>query len=57
MTTHPLPAREFAHAADVYPRLPVFARWERLRHRQAHWFAECVAEAVRIVLPPEANSG
>ncbi len=41
-----LPRREFTHLADIAPRPAALNRWERVRHRQAHWFAECVAEAV-----------
>lgn len=50
MATHPLPRREFTHAADLQPRAPIFARWERHRHREAHWFVECVAEALGVFL-------
>ena len=46
---HAMPRREFTHMADIVPRPPVLNRWERVRHRQAHWLAECVAEAVSLV--------
>lgn len=43
---HQLPRRDVVHLADVHTRQPVFSVWERYRHRQAHWFVECVAESV-----------
>lgn len=44
---HKLPRSDIVHLADIQPRLPVFTVWERHRHRQAHWFVESAAEAVR----------
>ena len=46
MTMHRLPRRDVVHLADIHVRPPVFSVWERYRHRQAHWFVECVAESV-----------
>ena len=51
MTEHALPRPKFAHMADVYPRQRLFTKWERYRHRQAHWLVECIAEAVSRSLP------
>lgn len=34
------------HLADIKPRNNVTVAWERVRHRQAHWFVECAAEFV-----------
>lgn len=39
---------ELVHLHDIQPRGPALARWERIRHRQARWFVECLAEAVSI---------
>jgi len=36
---------ELVHLHDIQPRGPALARWERIRHRQARWFVECLAEA------------
>ncbi|KAI0686838.1 aquaporin-like protein [Cytidiella melzeri] len=57
MNTHALPRREFTHKADVIPRTPIQVKWERVRHRQAHWFAECVAEATGVFLYVFAGVG
>lgn len=46
--THAMPRRDFTHMADIVPRPPLLNRWERVRHRQAHWLAECVAEATGV---------
>ena len=48
---HQLPRRDVVHLADVHNRPRIFTRWERYRHRQAHWFIECVAETVSISRP------
>lgn len=43
---HPFPRPNFVHLADVAERPNILAKWERHRHRSAHWFVECVAEFV-----------
>ncbi|KAI0264432.1 aquaporin-like protein [Gloeopeniophorella convolvens] len=42
--TSQLPHYPNTHLADVDVRPTVLRSWERVRHRQAHWFVECVAE-------------
>lgn len=46
MAAHPLPRPNFTHLADVVQRPRFLTHWERVRHRQAHWFVECMAEFV-----------
>jgi len=36
------------HLADIRVRPRLFAAWEKRRHRQAHWFVECFAEALGV---------
>ncbi|KAI0344556.1 aquaporin-like protein [Trametopsis cervina] len=57
MVAHPIPSREITHRADVAPRGPFLTRWERVRHRQAHWMAECVAETLGVFLYVYAGVG
>ncbi|KAI0093408.1 aquaporin-like protein [Irpex rosettiformis] len=57
MATHSVPRRDFTHLADVMPRPPILSRWERVRHRQVHWLAECVAEATGVFLYVFAGVG
>lgn len=47
MQTEPLRRRaDVVHYADIMPRSNTRAGWDRVRHRQAHWFVECAAEFV-----------
>jgi hypothetical protein len=46
-------ATELIHLEDVHPRTGLAAKWQRARHRKAHWLAQCLAEAVR---PPSLAS-
>lgn len=40
--------QHLVHLSEVHPRsFTVLNSWERVRHRQAHWFVECAAEFVR----------
>ncbi|KAJ3551987.1 hypothetical protein NM688_g4395 [Phlebia brevispora] len=57
MPEHVLPRPDFVHLADVHPRPHVLSMWERRRHRQAHWFVECVAEAMGVFLYVYAGVG
>ncbi|KIP11551.1 hypothetical protein PHLGIDRAFT_99331 [Phlebiopsis gigantea 11061_1 CR5-6] len=57
MVMHQLPRRDVVHLADVHSRQRVFTRWERYRHRQAHWFIECVAEAMGVFFYVYAGVG
>lgn len=43
-----LPQPQFTHLADVYQRPGFLRRWERVRHKEAHWFVECMAEFVSV---------
>lgn len=53
---HPSPSRavrtnevmpnNFVHYSEIAPRPGFLKSWERHRHRKAHWFVQCVAEAV-----------
>lgn len=45
---HMLPRREQVHLADIKPRFNSYVAWERVRHRQAHWLVECLAEFVSV---------
>ncbi|KAI0780179.1 aquaporin-like protein [Fomes fomentarius] len=36
------------HLADIKPRNNATVAWERIRHRQAHWFVECAAEFMGV---------
>ncbi|KAI0065096.1 aquaporin-like protein [Artomyces pyxidatus] len=36
------------HLADLRTRPRVFRSWERVRHRQAHWAIECIAEMMGV---------
>ena len=51
---HALRRRDVVHLADIKPRSNAYVAWERVRHRQAHWFVECAAEFVSalFLLPP-----
>ncbi|TCD65342.1 hypothetical protein EIP91_002780 [Steccherinum ochraceum] len=57
MAVHPLPQRSFVHLADIVQRPALLSSWERLRHRQAHWFVECVAEFTAAFLYTYAGVG
>ncbi|THH27705.1 hypothetical protein EUX98_g6482 [Antrodiella citrinella] len=57
MAAHPLPQPRFTHLADVAPRPRLLSSWERIRHRQAHWFVECCAEAFGVFLYVFAGVG
>lgn len=57
MTMHQLPRRDVVHLADVQTRPRVFTMWERYRHRQAHWFVECVAETMGVFFYVYAGVG
>jgi hypothetical protein len=39
---------ELIHLEDLQPRTGLAAKWQRARHRKAHWVSQCFAEAVRI---------
>jgi hypothetical protein len=39
---------ELVHLHDIQPRSAGLQKWERVRHGQARWFVECLAEAVNI---------
>ncbi|KAK7685269.1 hypothetical protein QCA50_011632 [Cerrena zonata] len=54
---HPLPRPNFTHLADVQERPRFLTHWERVRHRQAHWFVECVAEFTGVFLYTFAGVG
>ena len=43
---HALRRRDVVHLADIKPRSNARVAWERVRHRQAHWVVECLAEMV-----------
>ena len=43
---HPLRRRDVVHLADIKPRSNERVTWERVRHRQAHWLVEMMAEFV-----------
>lgn len=47
-TMNKLPQPQFTHLADVYQRPGFLRRWERVRHKEAHWFVECMAEFVSV---------
>jgi hypothetical protein len=49
-----MPSDEFIHLHDIEPRTGAMAAVERFRHRQAHWLAECAAEAVRATFGLDA---
>ena len=49
---HALRRTDVVHLADIKPRSDAQVSWERVRHRQAHWFVECCAEFVR---PPVSH--
>ncbi|KAI0322619.1 aquaporin-like protein [Amylostereum chailletii] len=36
------------HLADIRTRHPLLERWERVRHRQAHWIIEMISEAFGV---------
>ncbi|GJF00116.1 aquaporin-like protein [Phanerochaete sordida] len=57
MTMHQLPHRDVVHLADIHPRQRVFSVWERYRHRQAHWFVECIAEFMGVFFYVYAGVG
>ncbi|GJE97716.1 aquaporin-like protein [Phanerochaete sordida] len=57
MTMHQLPRRDVVHLADVHTRPRVFSVWERYRHRQAHWFVECIAETMGVFFYVYAGVG
>ncbi|KAI1791277.1 aquaporin-like protein [Ganoderma leucocontextum] len=46
--SHPLRRRDVVHLADIKPRSNVHVAWERVRHRQAHWFVEMAAEFMGV---------
>ncbi|KAI0070601.1 aquaporin-like protein [Panus rudis PR-1116 ss-1] len=54
---HPLPHRNFTHLADIQDRPGFLKRWERVRHRQAHWLVECIAEFAGVFLYVFAGVG
>ena len=37
---------KFIHVGELVPRPGFMRTWEKLRHAQAHWLVECVAEFV-----------
>ncbi|KAM5543171.1 hypothetical protein V8D89_003045 [Ganoderma adspersum] len=45
---HPLRRRDVVHLADIKPRSNARVAWERIRHRQAHWFIEMFAEFLGV---------
>ena len=51
---HMLPRREQVHLADIKPRFNSYVAWERVRHRQAHWLVEGLAEFVNGNREPTA---
>jgi len=53
MSTDP----QFAHLSDVVRRPAFLKTWERTRHRQAHLFVQCVAEATGAFLYTFAGVG
>jgi len=57
MSLHQLPRPQQVHLADIHTRQPVFSRWERYRHRQAHWLVECLAETMGVFLYVYAGVG
>lgn len=57
MAAHPLPRPNFTHLADVVQRPRFLTHWERVRHRQAHWFVECMAEFTGVFLYVFAGVG
>ncbi|KAI0780180.1 aquaporin-like protein [Fomes fomentarius] len=46
MATHLLHRKGLVHLADIKPRSDARVRWDRRRHRQAHWFSECAGEFI-----------
>ncbi|OCH86378.1 aquaporin-like protein [Obba rivulosa] len=54
---HQYPHREFVHLADHEQRPAILQRWERRRHREAHWLVECIAESVGVFLYVYAGVG
>ena len=45
-----LPRPEFVHLGDIRRRPRLLEQWEKIRHRKVHWFIECFAEAVSIIV-------
>ncbi|KAH9940547.1 aquaporin-like protein [Epithele typhae] len=54
---HHLRRRDVVHYADIEPRSNAFVGWERVRHRQAHWFVECAAEFMGVFFYVYAGVG
>ncbi|EMD37593.1 hypothetical protein CERSUDRAFT_83345 [Gelatoporia subvermispora B] len=54
---HHYPHREFVHLADHEQRPAILRRWHRMRHREAHWLVECIAEAFGVFLYVYAGVG
>ena len=40
---------QFVHLGDFEPRADFWKGWERIKHRQGWWLAECFAEFVRAL--------
>ncbi|EIM91284.1 aquaporin-like protein [Stereum hirsutum FP-91666 SS1] len=51
------PRHETLHLADMQRRPAFLTRWERTRHRGAHWFVECFAEFLGVFLYCYAGIG
>jgi hypothetical protein len=43
--------------SDVEPKPRWMTSWERLKHKEAHWLVEMVAEMARVLLSFAAPSG
>ncbi|EKM54174.1 uncharacterized protein PHACADRAFT_209991 [Phanerochaete carnosa HHB-10118-sp] len=57
LTLDRLPHKDVVHLTDIRARPHVFNIWERYRHRQAHWFVECVAESLGVFIYVYAGVG
>ncbi|KAI0065767.1 aquaporin-like protein [Artomyces pyxidatus] len=45
------------HLADIQTRPRFFQSWEKVRHRQAHWLVQCLAESVGLFIVCAASLG
>ncbi|KIP08506.1 hypothetical protein PHLGIDRAFT_104304 [Phlebiopsis gigantea 11061_1 CR5-6] len=52
-----LPRPTFVRLGDIRRRPRVLEQWEKVRHRQAHWLVECLAEAFGVFIYCYAGVG
>jgi len=49
--------QKYVHLADVAPRPVFLTKWEKVRHRKAHWLVEMIAEATGVFIYVYAGVG